>query len=163
MMNPNAALAEQAKIVVGLAPAVPSGAATRRVTLKACERATVVLQCNNATTVTGSAVTLQQAQDVSGTNEKALALTRAYVLLDAAAGDALVPLAVSNNTFTTDATNSKQLLYVIEVLDGDLDVANGFKTFRVGLGAGTAVTVSATYVLWPQNYSKTPLPSAVVD
>src|SRR5215831_16591323 len=99
-MNPNALLLEQTKMVVGVAPITPAGAAARRVTLKGCERCTVVIVLNNATTVTGSAIALKQAQDVSGTAEKALNFTQAWRNLDCAAGDALVNFAVAGNTFT---------------------------------------------------------------
>ena len=41
---------------------------------------------------------------------------------DAASGDTLTETAVSSNTFVTNTTNSRQLLYVIEIWAEDLDV-----------------------------------------
>lgn len=163
MIHPNAALVEQAKIVTGLAAVVPSSTTPDYVSLKGYERMTIIVSVKNATTVTGSAITVKQASAVAGTGEKAVPLTRAYRNLDAAAGDALSEFAVASDTFTTDATNSKDLLYVIEVDVSMLDVKNDFDCVRLGTGNAVAATIAAIYILWPGKYQKLASPSAIVD
>src|SRR5262245_48737120 len=128
-INPNALLIEQVKVVTGVSPVTPAGTTPDYVSLKGCTRCCVLISVRNATTVTGSAITLLQAQDVSGANNKALAFTTAYRCLNTGTGgttDAFAAFAVSGNTFTTDSTNSQEHLYAIEVQNTDLDVANNF-------------------------------------
>lgn len=119
----------------------------QRVSLKNCNWVTVFVHIMNATTVTGRAVTLKQSTAVAGTGEKALAFSRAWRNLDCAAGNVLAEFTVSSNTFTSDTTDSKRLLYVIEVNPASLDVANGFDVFAVDVTAGAASGVDVTYAM----------------
>lgn len=162
-MNPSALFIEQAKVVTGLAPIVPSTSTPDYVSLKNFERLTILITVHNATTVTGSAITVKQASDVAATGEKAVSFTTAYRNIDAAAADTLAAFAVSNDTFTTDATNSKDLLYVIEVTPSMLDANNGFDCVRLGTGNGVAATVGVLYILWPGKFQKLASPSAILD
>lgn len=162
-MNPNVQLAEMAKVVTAFGPAVPSSASPDWVSLKNYSKLTILIQALNATTVTGSAVALEQATAVAGTSSKALAFDTVRRNIDTAAGDTLTAAAVTSDTFTTDSTNSKGLMYVIEVDAADLDVDGGFDCVRVTLGDATAATISATYVLWPARYGSATPPSAIVD
>lgn len=129
-------LTDAAKIVMG-SPIIGALATTNGdcdyVSLKNFDRCTIVIAVDNATTVTGGAITLKQATAVAGTSEKALAFSTMYANTDtsAAGGDVLTATAVTSNTFTTDTTDNKNLLYVIEVKASDLDVANGFDCVRV--------------------------------
>jgi hypothetical protein len=159
--NLNAGLSEQAKIVIGLLGAVPSSSTPDYVSLKNYERLTIIVLVKNATTVTGSAITVKQASDVGATGEKAVAFTTVKRNLDMAAADALSDLAVASNTFTTDSTDSKQLMYVIEITPDMLDVAGGFDCVRAGTANATAATVTVLYILSGAKYST--LPSAIVD
>lgn len=154
-MQLNANLSEQVKVVEGLLSVVPSTSTPDYVSLKNYERIMILIQVKNATTVTGSAITLLQAQAVAGTGEKALAFTKALRNIDTAAADVLAEFAVSSNTFTTDSTNSKNLMYVIEVKAEDLDVNNGFDCIRAGTGNATAATVSVTYFLFGAKFPTT--------
>jgi hypothetical protein len=163
MMNPNCLLSEQAKIVAGLGPIVPSTSTPDYVSLKGYSKLTALIFVLNTTTVTGSAITLKQATDVSGTSEKALAFSTARRNVDCAAADSLADFAVSSNTFTTDATNSKQLLYEITVNESDLDNANGFDCVRIGTGNAVNATVAVLYLLWPAKYGKSTPVSAILD
>jgi hypothetical protein len=147
-LNLNALLSEQVKVVEGLLSTVPSTSTPDYVSLKNYERCMVLIQVKNATTVTGSAITLKQASAVAGTGEKALSFSKAYRNIDTGAADVLAEFAVTSDTFTTDATNSKNLMYVIEVKAEDLDVNNGFDCIRAGTGNATAATVSVTYFLF---------------
>lgn len=159
--NLNALLSEQCKIVAGLCPITPSTSTPDYVSLKGYERLTVVIMVDNATTVTGSAITLKQATAVAGTSEKALSFTKAWRNVDIDAADGLTEFAVSSDTFTTDATNNKNLLYVMEVKAEDLDVNNGFDCVRAGTGNATAAVLSVLYILSGPKFGTSA--SAIVD
>lgn len=162
MLN-TALFIEQAKIVEGLLGVVPSTSTPDYVSLRNYPRCTAVILVKNATTVTGSAITVKQATAVAGTGEKAVAFTAAYRNIDTAAADALAEFAVTSNTFTTDSTNSKNLMYIIEITEDMLDVAGGFDCVRVGTGDATAATVTVLYILWPAKFGKAVPPAAITD
>lgn len=154
-MNLNANLTEQVKVVEGLLGVVPSTSTPDYVSMKNYERCLVLVQVKNATTVTGSAITLKQATTVAGAGEKTLAFARMYANTDTGAGDVLTETAVSSNTFTTNNTNSKNLMYAIEVKAEDLDVNGGFDCLRAGTGDATAATVTVTYFLFGAKFATT--------
>jgi len=154
---------EAFKFVTGLAPIQPSTSTPDYVSMKNYGHFTAIITCDNATTVTGSAITLKQATSVAGTAEKALAFTIVYANIDTGASDTLVSTAVTSNTFTTDATNSKNLLYVIEVEASDLDVEGGFDCIRVGTGNATASIVCVNYMLSASRYASNLAVSAITD
>ena len=98
--------------------------------------------------MTGSAITLKQATAVAGTSEKALAFTGMWANTDvAAAPNTQTATAVASSTFTTNATNSKESLYIIEVDADTLDQANAFHAFQVVAGNATAATLDIIYIL----------------
>lgn len=148
-------LIDHAKIVVGNSPAALTSTAGDGdyVSMKGYEHLTIIISVLNATTVTGGTITLKQATAVAGTAEKALAFTKMYANIDVAAGEALTETTVTSNTFTTDTTNSKALLYVIEVSSSDLDVANGFDCVRYDSTGMASAVGSALYILTGQRYS----------
>lgn len=156
-------LIEHFKSVTGLAPIVPSSSTPRRVSLKDYNHLTVIITVRNATTVTGSAITLHQATTVAGAGEKALAFASVWQNLDTTATDDLTQTAVVSNTFTTLATNSAQAKYVLEVDASDLDINNGFDVVRVGTGNATAATLSVEYLLSGPRYKQAALPTAITD
>lgn len=78
-----------------------------------------------------AAVTLKQATAVAGTANKALAFTTMWVNT-AVAPDTFTKTAVASNTFNLDTAN---LLYVIEVVDSDLDVGNAFDCVGVNIAS----------------------------
>jgi len=155
MLNLNARLDEQ----VFLAQASAIGALTTTVgdtvyvSLKGYDRLAVIIDVTNATTVTGGAVTLQQAQAVAGTGEKPLAFARMLANTNVASSQALVETAVTNNTFTTLTTDSRRLRYVIDVKASDLDVANGFDCVRLDVTGMASATGSVSYILYGPKYS----------
>jgi hypothetical protein len=163
MMNPNCHLSELAKIVVGLAPIAPSSSTPDYVSMKGYSKCTILISALNALTVTGSAITVKQATDVAATAEKALPIATARRNIDVAAGDALAEFTITSNTFTTDATNSKHLLYEITVNESDLDINGGFDCIRAGTGNSVNSVLSVLYILWPAKYGKATPPSAIVD
>ena len=156
MMTANAQFVEQAKVVPCLACTTPSSSSPRRVSLKGYKRATVVIYGLNATTVTGSAITLLQATDIANANsdEKAVSFTQYYAATDVATSTALVATTASNSTFTTTSTNSKEYQYKIEVTPEMLDIDNGFDCLRVGTANATATTLSVEIILWDAIYGK---------
>jgi hypothetical protein len=160
-MQLNAGLSEQVKFVEGLLSVVPSSSTPDYVSLKGYERAAVIVQVKNATTVTGAAIALKQATSIAGAGEKPLAFDRVMRNLDTAAGDVLAEAAVSSNTFTTDNTNSKNQMFVIEVQAEDLDVDGGFDCIRADVGDATAATVSILYALFGAKFPTSK--SAVAD
>lgn len=158
-------LIDRNKIVTGIAPVAMATTAgdADYVSMKGHQHLTILLSVKNGTTVTGCAVTLKQATAVAGTSEKALAFDKMWANIDAGASDTLVETAVTSNTFTTDTTNSKDLLYVMEIEADDLDVANGFDCVRLdGLLMANAVG-SVTYVLSEPRYSSGLAISAITD
>jgi hypothetical protein len=163
MISPNAALHEQAKIVCGLAPITPSTSTPDMVSMKNYSRASCIILVDNATVVTGSAITLNQATAVANTSGKALAFDKMYANADISATDTLVETAVTSNTFTTLTTNNANAMYVIDVREDMLDVAGGFDCFNVLTGNAVNTAVSVTYILFPAKYGKPAPPSAILD
>lgn len=163
----NAALAEQAKIVMGCAPATLATTAGDGdyVSLKNYRRCTIIIPVLNGSTVTGGVITLLQATNVtnSASDAKELALTRMWANTDCGASDTLTKTAVTSNTFTTGTTNSKILLYVVEVLSEDLDVAGGFDCIRVDSASMANAVGAAVYILDGARYGGTTPPAAITD
>jgi len=129
---------------------------TKYVSLKNFRKIQIVIDIANGTTVTGSTITLKQAQAIAGTGEKALAFTRMLANIDVGAAQTMVETAVVSNTFVTDTTNSKNLRYILDVDSDQLDVANGFDCIRLD-GTGHAATASrgvvVSYLLYGARYS----------
>lgn len=151
----NGTMVEQSKMELNLLIAAPSSSTPKRVSLKNYERATVYISVLNGTTVTGSAITLKQSTDVTNSlsDEKALAFSTMYQNIDVAAGEDNTATAVVSNTFTTDATNSKMLQYIIEVTPDMMDTTNNFDCFRVGAGNSTnTLNFVVETLLWPAKY-----------
>jgi hypothetical protein len=165
MLTGNMQLHEAVKIVTGLAPITPSTSTPDYVSLRGYERCCIVIVVDNATPVTGSAITVKQASAVAGTGEKAVSFSTMWANTDTGAGDALTATAVTSDTFTTDTTANKNLLYVIEVRTDDLDLANNFDCIRAGTGNAVNTVLAVLYLLYPARYARTagPVPSAIID
>lgn len=146
----NGRLDEQAFLVQATAQAALTGAAgdAAYVSLKNYRKVTVLIDVTNGTTVTPGAVTLKQAQNVVGLNEKALPFTRMLANIDVGASQAMAETAVASSTFNTDGTNAKRLAYVLEVDCDQLDVNNGFDCFRVDVAGMVNATGQVRYILW---------------
>jgi hypothetical protein len=161
----NARLIEQLGMVDAMGPVVPASANPVWVSLKRFDRVCVLIFVKNGVTVTGAAIALQQAQNVSGLNAKPLNFSQASRKLAVGPGgagaDVWTQFAVTGNTFTTDNTNSVEDLYAIEIGETDLDINNGFRDLRVTVGNGVATTIGVLYLMFPT--TKGPPPSAIVD
>jgi hypothetical protein len=140
-------------IVRAFAPAVPSSAAPLVIRLRYFDHVSIKISYANATTVTGSAITMNQGTGGAGTTTLTATTPLGFSTLWAAVNQsdshALTQTAVVSNTFTTDATNSQSGYYFIEISALDLNVANGFNCIQVGIGNATAATISAEYILGP--------------
>ncbi len=166
MISPNAALVEQTKIVQLLGPVAPSTSTCDYISLKGCSRVALIIPVKNGSTVTGSAITITQATDVSNTSGKTLAFTSAWRAINAGPSgntDVLSSFTVSSNTFTTDTTNTTDNLYVIEINATDLDVANGFDCIRPNTANSVNATLSVVAVLYPLKYGKAAQDSAITN
>lgn len=167
-MNVNARLDEQCTTVVAAAGLLLTSTLgdTTYVSMKGYLRAQIIISIADGTTVTGSTITLKQATAVAGTSEKALAFTRMLANTDYGASKAMTETTVTSNTFTTQTTNSKDSLYIIDLKAEDLDVANGFDCFRVD-GTGHAATASrgcvVIYNLYGKRYSGGTAVEAIAD
>lgn len=134
--------------------AVPESATPLWVSLKGYDHVQVLIRYKNATTVTGAAITLQQATAVAGTSAKALAFTTMFSAVNSNSTFGAIQNVVTSNTFTMDGTNSQSGFYIVEVDAITLDLANGFDCFQVAIGNATAQTVSVTYEMGvPPRYS----------
>lgn len=158
-------LVDKVKFVEGCSPAALTSTAGDGdyISLKNFDHLTVVIQVNNATTVTGGAVTLKQATAVAGTGEKALAFDKVWTNIDTGASDTLVETAVTSNTFTTNTTDNKDLMYVIEVEASDLDTANGFDCVRVDVASMANAVGSVLYMAHAPAYNPAIAISAIDD
>lgn len=127
------------------APATPSSAAPRYISLKGVQAVEIVISgVNTASGVTGSAVTLNQATAVAGTSAKALGFNYYYASTDQANSYALTNTNATSNTFTTLTTGSRQFVYRIPVDPASLDTANSFDCLSVGLANAVNTTISVT-------------------
>jgi hypothetical protein len=162
-MNPR--LIDHVKTVMGCAPAALTSTAGDGdyVSLKNFAKLRITLAVLNGATVTGGTITLKQAQAVAGTGEKALSFSKMFANVDCAAGDTMTETAVTSDTFTTNATNSKQLLYVIEVDASSLDIANGFDCVRIDSTGMVNAVGSAVYDLYGSRYASPIDVAAITD
>ena len=158
-------LLDSDKVVMGCPPAALATTAGDGdyVSMKNFDRITFIIAVDNATTVTGGAVTLKQATLVDGTGEKALGFTKMWANEDTAASDTLVETAVTSDTFTTDTTDAKNLIYVIEVQAADLDVSNSFDCVRIDVASMVNAVGSVVYVLRSSRYAPPLAVSAITD
>ena len=129
--------------------ATPSSAAPRYVSLKNAVAVEVVISGKNGSTVTGSAVTLLQADLTNGANSKPLAFAAYKASTDQANSAAWTNSTASSNTFTTVTTNAREFKYRIPIDPASLDRANGFDCLGVGLGNGANTTLSVDVRILP--------------
>lgn len=164
MLTPDMLLHEQVKIVMGFPPA--ASGTSDYVSLKGCAKMTAILILDNATTVTGSAITINEATTVAGGSATPLLVgssTTGYRSIDTGAGDTLASFAIASGTFTTDTTNDKNLIYVIEINAADL--SDGFDCIQIANASGSATVIGIVYLLWPMRYGAAAAnqQSAIVD
>lgn len=164
-MGPEFPLIDTHKFVMGCAPAALTSTAGDGdyVSLKNFSHLTIVISVLNGNTVTGGAITLIQATEVAGSTTKALGFSKAWRNIDCAAGDTLSEFTVSSDTFTTDTTNGKQLMYVIEIEATDLDINNDYDCVRVDSASMANAVGSVLYILHGAKQQPPRAISAITD
>jgi hypothetical protein len=155
-------LVDTHKIVTGTAP-IALTAASDYVSLKNYGHATAIITIDNGATVTASEISLLQATAVAGTSAKALAFDTVWANTDTGAADTLTSTAVTSNTFNSDTTNAKNLMYVIEIDAADLDVTNGFDCIAVSCANGANSVGAITFVLGESRYQSPAAVAAITD
>tara|TARA_R110000772_G_scaffold23646_1_gene63134 strand:+ start:7655 stop:8137 length:483 start_codon:yes stop_codon:yes gene_type:complete len=158
-------LIDHVKFVTGIPPGILATTVGDGdyVSMKDYTNLTIVLTVDNATTVTGTAVTLKQASAVAGTGEKALSFDKMWANIDTGASDTMVETAVTSDTFTTDTTNAKNLKYQIEINESDLDLANDFTCVRIDCLAMVAALGNVEYILSGSRNNPAIANSAITD
>ena len=150
---PGATIADHEDHVLAYGPATPSAASPKYINLKNVQTVEVIVSGLNGSTVTGSAITLQQAQDASGTNAKALGFAVHYKNEDATNANSMITkVNTSSNTFTTVTTNTKGFVYRIPVNPQTLDTENGFYFLQAAAANAVNTTLSISYRVF-QKYS----------
>jgi len=149
---------------VALAPIVPSSSTPIYISLKRVQALGVLIIVRNATTVTGSAITLLQATAVAGTAAKALPFTTYYTRINATTATAWTKATATSDTFTTSTTDSVNHLYFIPIDPASLDTNAGFDCIRLGTANAVAATVAAVYQIVPKDGGNPTLaPSYLID
>lgn len=134
-------LSENCAIYVADAPqSVAAAFETNAISLKQYGEVSIMITTGDFTSPAGTPdVTLRQSTAVAKTGEKALGFD--YVYVGSTTVDVLVQTAVTANTFVL-AENS---VYVIELNDAELDVANSFDCVHVEVSdpgaAGSMVAI----------------------
>lgn len=164
-MRPEIPMVDRCKFVMGCAPAALATTAGDGdyVSMKNFSHLTIVISVLNGAIITAGDVTLLQATKVDGTGAKALAFTKMWANTDCAAADTLTETAVTSNTFATDTTNSKQLMYVIEVPATSLDINNNFDCVRIDVANSANSVGSVLYILHGARYQSPLAISAITD
>jgi len=168
-MAMNMLLVEEAQIVAGIIP-VDLGTAANNgdyVSLKNFHNLTVIVFKGAGTAGDDPVITLQQAQDVSGTGVKELNFTRvdAKVGVQTATGAFTTVTQAAGNTYTDLVSAEAQGLFAIEVTHDMLDIANNFDCVRVTIpDTGTNAQVGcALYILRNPRYKPTGAISGIID
>lgn len=164
-MQSNGLLVENVKILLGGGPVLlnTAGLAGVYADMKEYGRLAIILGLAPASGTDTSAITLLQATAIAGTGAKALGFTKMWKCGAPGTSDALVQTAVASNTFSTSALAALEL-YVIEVDQNDLDVANGFTCVALAATDPGAVSTPCMVVMigYQARYKAATPPSAVV-
>jgi len=153
--------------VVNLHGAVaPSSATPIRFSMKEFDRATILI-FQNKSAGNGCAVSMNQAQDVSGTGSKTLSFTKAKRSLangtQAAPVNAWESFDVASDTFTTDATNGTRDSYAIDITKDMLDIDNDFDVVELELGNAASNVIQAIAILHRARNAAFPNESGVAN
>lgn len=149
-------LTEFGKVILAVPPIDTTGAAQNGlwVSMAKYNRATVIIAVGNQTTISTPAVTLEQATSSAGAGGKALSfdwkVTSTAALSQS--NDTYTRAAVSSDTFNLVATDN--MLYMIDIRDTQLDIANDFKYFRVAIASpgANACPICVLYVLYDADF-----------
>lgn len=155
-------LAENAKVVEGMAPAADAAGRTGDyVSLKNAARLFIVVHITqgNAATV---ALTPYQATAVAGTGEKVIAAVPIWANLDTSLTDTLVRATNAANYTTDAAVKNKIVMFQIDA--AALDVNGGFDCVTVKTGASNAANITqCMYVLVGERFQQVTPPAAITN
>jgi hypothetical protein len=151
-------------VVGALLPLDITGAAQtgQWISLKYYRRLTIIL--NQGAWAGGTpAVTLTQAQNVSGTGAKPLAFTKRYQQAWNTGATGYVETAVTGNTF--NLPSSANQMHLIEVAAESLDINNGFDCVRVNVASPGAFAdlLTGLYLLSGARYQDGRLNNALAN
>lgn len=126
----------------------------------------IMVGANAGTSTNHIAVTLSQATATAGVGAKALSFDWYYTGPISQSVDALTKTAVTSDTFNIVA-GTANTLYVIEILDTQLDIANGYQWVNVALaasGESAAILIAILGNFYDGDYSglNSTLPSIVL-
>ncbi len=173
-MHANLDFAEQVHVVSGFLPAdLATAQAGDWISLKNYSKVTVIFFKNVGQSAEDPTLTFQQAKDVSGGTPIDLdVIDKVYVKQAAtdllSTGTFTVVTQTANNTYTEGTSGEQVALWVVDFYADDLDIANGYTSFRATI-ADTGTNVSNVpygallYLLWPPRYGEQALVSAIVD
>ncbi len=161
----NARLVEFARIIPAFGPLDTTGAGQNGawVSMENYRRCAIVLS-SGAWAGGNAAVTLEQAQDASGTGAKALSFNEYFEVFNVAntPDDVASEVAVTGDTYNFTGANK---VHVIEIRAADLDITNGFTFLRVQTATpgSNDDLIAAHYVLYKGGYVGKPenLPSVL--
>lgn len=160
---------EKNQVVAGFVPlALTTARSGDYVSMKGYGRLAILFFKAAGTAGDDPTITLQQAQDVSGTGVKALNFTRIDTKQGAdlaAVGQFTTVTQSAANTYT-DATSAEvQALWVLDVKAEDLDVDGGFDCVRATISdVGTNAQLGCMlYSLHEPRYATAALASALAD
>ncbi len=158
-------LVDKLKIVTGIPPGILATTVGDGdyVSMKDYSHLSIVLTIDNGGSPTGTAVTLKQAQDVAGGGEKELAFDKVWKNIDTDASDALVETVVASNTFTSSVGANKNLKYVMEIDESDLDVDGGFNSVRIDCLFMAGALGDVEYILSGSRHNPALAQSAISD
>lgn len=129
-------------------PLGSAGARDTFVSMRGYARATIIINIENGTAVSPAVISVKQGRLLNGKGQKPIAFDRMRVNLDAAASQTLVETEVIGNAFTTDATDGKRSMYVIDIDHDALDTVEGCHLLRVEATGMANAIGSVTYLLW---------------
>jgi len=153
---------ETTKIVESIAPQAGGAITGDYISLRDAEVCFVLVHINQAN-VAQVAITIEQAQDVSGTNSKVISNPiPIWTNQDCAASDALVRQ-TDDVDFTTSAA-VKHKLVIFQIDPAHLDVNNGFDCITVKTAASDPTNITAAqYLLADLRYGGNNTPSDITD
>ncbi|MGD9880469.1 MAG: hypothetical protein AB7F22_10560 [Reyranella sp.] len=164
----NQHILEKLDLVSGFVPInIGSARVGDIVSMKNWGRCAIVFFAAAGTAGDDPTLTVEQCNNVAGSNAKALDFTRVDVkqgTLTSVGTWTKVTQAADNEY--TDATSAEvQKIWVIDIKAEDLDVDNGFDCIRASVGdAGTANQIAAMlYILHEPRYAKEGGVSAIAD
>ncbi len=173
-MSANLDFAEQVHVVSGIVPVnMATGAnAGDWVSLKNYEKVTVIFFKNVGKAAEDPTILFQQGKDVSGGTPIDLDVVDKVYVKQAtnllSTGTFSVVTQAAANTYTEGTSGEKALIWAIDFYADELDIANGYTSFRVtiadhGTTSPNSPFGAVLYLLWPPRYGEQALLSAIVD